>query len=378
MKMSKATLLIFSLIVLTGLSTPSAASLFGLFGKKQPVQEQAPQFIIHDEDSFKANTSPYHEIPFNDPKFEYDILLPKDWTIERIAKATPSTDQSIPEDITRFKSPMLGTAQAVMTIQAMRLDHEISVENWLKNYIYTNGYTLQDKINSLGNKKAGTSYISVFETKGTYTYTVAQINGNIIMIARFEVPLALKEPLAFLQKRTIDSFRLIMPVEESVEPKETFRLADALKISYPKSWQLRYPDLKDEHNMSVQIYNETQDQKVEGMIRFVAVSRGPQTNLAKETEGLKKYFGDFMGLEFKKMISSDKAPAYSRFLFSRYETYLVGSKKINAADRELRLAVLGDKDWYIFAFLLTPTESDNLYAWARNTETFDLIVKDFR
>src|SRR3972149_7827325 len=145
MKISKIQLLIFSLIVLA----LGGGALFWLKGA--PPRQQAQQFHIHDEASFNAGAKTFHETPFNDYKLEFDILLPQDWAVERLAKTSfPAAGQNIPEDVIRFKSPMIGTEQAVITIQSMRLDHEISAENWLKNYAYMNNYSVQEKVKTLG------------------------------------------------------------------------------------------------------------------------------------------------------------------------------------------------------------------------------------
>jgi hypothetical protein len=373
MKFSRNQIITFSLIALAII----AGALFWLNRDKAP--QQAQQFYIHDEESFKANTKSYHEIPFNDPKFEFDIQLPKDWTTERLTKGDAlAPNQAIPENITRYKSPMIGTAQAFVTIQAMHLDREISAENWLKNYALTNSYSIQEKITSLGSKRAGVAYISTFETTSSYTYTVVQINGSALMLARFEIPLWLKDTLSFMQKRTIDSFRMLLTTDAPVEAQKPFALGDAAGFSYPESWMLRYSELDNPNNLSAQIYNETSAKKISGLISFMAIRRSPSTSLEGEIKNLKNYFETSVDIKFKKMLSSDKAPASSRFLFSRYETYLTGSIKGNTADRELRLAALGDKDWYIFVFLLTPPEADNLYTWASNVATFDLIVRSLR
>jgi len=362
------------LIILAAAPQTASASLFGLG------RTSGQQYFIHDEESFRANTKTFHQIPFNTRKLEFEILLPKDWTSDPLTRVRDRTlKQDIPQSIARFKSPMIGTSQAVVTIQYRYLTQEISAENWLKNYAITNGYALEEQVTSLGGRKAGMSYISVFEVNSTYTYTAAQINGDIVALASFEIPLFLKESLGFLQKRTADSFRLLMPSDDPIEKQKEYALPDALHFIYPESWIVRYPDFNDGNNiLSVQLHNEPQAEKVDGMIRFVAVRRRSQTSLAQEMTGLKNYLNSFLGIELKKLVSSDKAPAYKRFLFSRHEVYQVGSKKKNSDDGELRLVVLGDPEWYIIVFLMTPSKTGNFYAWAHNTQAFDLIVKNLR
>ncbi len=383
MKLLKISLFICTMALTANLCAPGTAwaLLDNLLGKKpQQAAPQAQQYSIHDEETFKAVAKSFHRIPFNDPKLEFDILLPKDWTSEQTAQIESSQDlgQKILRDIARFKSPMIGTAQAIVSIQSVHLEREISAENWLKNYILANGYTLQGEISTLSDKRASVSFVAAIEDKSTYDYMTVQINGNIAVLVRFESPLWLKDPLEFLRKATIDSFRFILATDDPVESLKTFSFMDALKVIYPESWSLNYPDVRNPRNMSMQLHSETKGSRIDGLIRFVVVKRDRQTSLKKETEKLKKYFNDFLKIEVKKLVSSNSAPAYNRFLFSRYEIYQVSPLKEDASDQELRLVVLGDKNWYIFMFLLSPSEKENLYTWACNTRAFDVIVKKLK
>jgi len=116
-----------------------------------------------------------------------------------------------------------------------------------------------------------------------------------------------------------------------------------------------------------------------GLTRIVVVKRIPGTSLKKEAADIKNFVEGVLGLELKNLVPFDKPPVFSkRFLFSRYEVYQVVSKKGNAMSQELRFVALGDKNWYVFALLLTPSDNENFYAWAVNTKDFDMIVKDFR
>ncbi len=368
-----------ALAALLLVAAPPAHALFGIGGKQ--AAPAAQQYYIHDDASFKANTKPFHEIPFSDPKFEYDIQLPNDWTVQQQTANTPPPDasQTVPTPISLFKSPMLGTLQAQVSVQAARLAYEISIENWLKSYMGTNGWAPLEKIAVDGTgKRASASFISVDGLQSNFTRISAQLNGDVVMITRFDAPLSLKDPLSYLQQATVDSFRLIMPTDDTVEPHKTFVLGDALKFAYPQSWELRYPDTKDPNNMSVQIYNKGLGGRIDGVIRLTAVHRGAQTSLSKEMENLRKYFDETLGIAFKSLVSSDKAPAFNRFVFSRYEVYEAVSKKNTGAANEVRVAVLGDKDWYISVFMLSPAQRDNLLTWARDVETFDQIVKKLR
>ena len=307
-------------------------------------------------------------------------MLPKDWTYEQTAQVHDAygLSRELMGALARFKSPVIETMQAIVTVQSIKLTREVSAENWLKNFLFTTGCDLQDTVVPVDVKKAGANCISTVGGTSLYIYMTVQINGNNAVVVRFESPLAIKDPLAFVRKRICNSFRFILETDNPIETQKSFNFADALKFSYPESLLINHVDVKDTRHMSMQLYNQNKGNRVDGLIRFQVIKRSTDTSLKKETDDLKKFIDGFLGIDFKKLVSSDKAPVSNRFIFSRYEIYQVSSKKENTIDQELRLVVLGDQNWYILVFLLTPTANVDFNTWAVNLQDFDMIVKDFR
>jgi hypothetical protein len=131
--------------------------------------------------------------------------------------------------------------------------------------------------------------------------------------------------------------------------------------------------------LSVLLETKNAADAVEGFIRILAVRRSPDTNLAAEIEEQKKHFSDFMGINIKSMTSSVKPNlSTDRFIFSRYETYAASYAKEGSLDPEIHFVVLGSKDWYIFIYLITPREQENLNAWGRNVRTLELLLESIR
>ena len=372
--------ILLAIVVLLAAAMPAyALDIGGLFGKGNAPGQKNP-YAVADEQGFLAVTAVQSMRPFNKPSLEFEIRLPANWEKQDFSnEPAPDLGQKILGGIGSFQSPLVGTSHIKVFIQARQLEHEISARNWLKNYILSSGYALQEDVVEESNRRALGSYNFVNETGVYYNHMAAQINGNLVVTARIEVPLALKNGMGLFIKRAIDSFRLIYPEEKSVEQQKVFTLVDAMKFNYPESWEANFPDFKDVNRLSVQIQNKNSAGSLEGHMRFLAVRRTPETSLKKEIALLKKYMEGDLSLQFKQMRSSVKAKISSgRFLFSRLEIYSVAQKDKNIAAQELHLAVLGDKEWYAFIFLLTPAENTDLYTWARNIQSFDLALKSVR
>lgn len=376
MKKTRAIFLVIALVAVTGLVSVAHAR-----AKQQAASaSQQQNFFIHDEASFLANSKVFHAIPFNDPKFEFDVRLPKDWTVDMLAKDREEiVDQRLLSDVARFKSPRYGTAQITLKIQFVQLQHDISPENWLKKYAVSNGYMQEEPIASAGKKRASMGYISVFENINTYASVLTQINGGVLMLVSAEIPLYLRETLGFVQKSIVDSFRMIISEEKLAESLQTFSLADALKFSYPTSWQINHSDFRNTNSVAVQLHNEPVPDQLNGIVRMTAIHRATDTNLVEEMGKLRdEYFGETLKLSIDKMVSSQDNKSSDRFLFSRREVYLVTAKAASSRTQELHLVVLGDRRWYVIAFLLTPAETDSLSIWAQNIESFDTMVRTIR
>jgi hypothetical protein len=384
---------VLGFIAAAAFATGSArASVLGdLFAKKQSGIPYSQVYPIQNEDDFQANAKARHGLPYDDPQLEYEIMIPKDWVSEETPQMTDANGPSrqLMGDIARYRSPVISTMQAILTIQSVKLDHEISAESWLKNYILSNKYNLQEAVVPVNDRKAGANFIATgLDGSSSYIYITVQFNGNNAVIVRLESPLALKGVLDFARNRIVDSFRFILETDHPIEGLKSFSFSNALRFRYPQSLTLNHVDVGDTRHMSMQLYNIAMQgmvnsrrqsvAQIQGYFRFIVVKRTPETNLKKETDDIKSFIDKYLSLEFKKLVESKKAPVSKRFIFSRYEVYQVSQKKGNTVPQELKFVALGDKNWYVFGVLLSPSENENPDAWAIDNQDFNMMLRDFR
>ena len=362
-----------------------AHAFLGLFNNNQERVDETPTTLtenIKDEAGFKKNTKMFADIPYNDTTMEYEIYLPSDWedmsASTEIGDDSADLNQKLLGKIGNYQGPIIGPSRPAVSIFAVELQHEITAKDWIENYILNTGAALSAPPNSQSSKSANASYVSFSGLLASDIYTKTLIYGNIAILVQASIPLSQKEGLSFLQHRIVESFKLRTPKEGSIEPSKSFTITDALKFSYPDSWQVAYPDFKDSLRLSMQLQNRNAADKIDGVIQFMAVARGPETNIKLEIQRLKDQLASAYKLNIKEMTSSTAAAVYSRFIFARQEVYAVGFSKDGPAEKELWLTALGDKDWYIFIYLITPSRANSLYTWARNTRAFDLIMQSLK
>lgn len=358
------------------------AGIGSLFGDDKKAEEKKgpPQHPIHDEATFEQLTTVHTVMPFKRADLYFTMNLPKDWQTDMLPDDKATLSGRIIGDIARFSSPMIGTKRIRASVHGAYVEHEISAANWLRNYILTSGFApegevIQDPKNP---RRASIFFVNLDGGESFFNYITAQLSGNIMMMARVQVPQSLREYAKFLQKRTVDSFGLTYPKDGPIEPQRVLMMMDAAKMSLPESWETAAQNFKDMNRLSVQLHNKNAMGGIDGFIQILAVRRHRATSLMNEVEELKKLLDTQFSLDVSEMASSGKSVASERFLFNRYEVYNVESRRRNQSKQDLHLVALGDKEWYVFIFLLTMREQDRLYGWARNVQTLEEIVRSIR
>ncbi len=373
------------------------AGLFNtVLGRKKIEEKKIDPDFPRNATEFKKETIPYHNIPFNNPKYEFSIRIPKTWNAEAIISSKSNSNnafnnlgQDIPYDIAIFRSPELKAYVTEIKIQAINLKHEISTENWLKKYVISSNYTTKKDVKTSKDKrKSKISFTHIIDGQDTYTTITAERNKDIILLLRLDTPVTIKKYTHPTDKLITESFGLTLKIDSPVEKQIVLPMGRSIKLTYPASWEDYNSNLKNVNATFVQInnYSKTTSNKrrygdtslVDGIIKVYAIKRREGITLEKITEKLKKEIKKSLEIKVKSLKSSKTAAAHKRFIFSRIETYKTLNLNKNKQNRDLHLAILGDKYWYIVAYLYTPNEDNDFYSWARNTESFRQIVKNLR
>lgn len=362
-------------------ASPPAKAFLGLGGGQQQQQvQQAPVYKIHDEETFKQGTKNFHLLPYGDINLEFEISLPSDWAVEpNPHKSAPDFGKKLIAHVASFSNAPSESVRLHVTVEALQLDHEIDATSWLAQYLFKAGFT-PEETTTVDVRRASATYVLARPNGASFqTYIAAQISGNLVVLARFEMPLAYKDYMGFLQKRAIDSFRLTYLQETPIEQHKAFTLVDAVKLNYPESWTVAGSDLTDITKLSMQLHNRNAAGVLEGLIRIYAARRSNETDFTTETARTRDFFSKDMNIEFLKLEKSENYKANSpRFRFGRLEDYRIKFKKGQTQEQEFRLLVLADPDWYIFLTMITPRKDYDLYTWARHNRTFDLITQSLK
>lgn len=362
-----AALLAGAVVLASGMPIP------GLGGESAHSIDQYP---IRDEASFVALAENYHVDPPAAPSLAFDIKLPRGWTVDSAAsEIAPDFSRSIIGEIAHIRSPYYGIYRPEVVVQTVELQHDIEAGPWLRHYLLANSYILQGDIDALSTYRAQAAYTYIKENTVMLVQIAVAMNGAEAVLARFEMPLAFKDQMGFIQRRAIETFHLSASNERPAEEQKPFTLADTLKFTYPASWRPTQPDLRDIDRLSLQIVNRSPSGIFNGFIQIFVVARTEQTNFPIEAQRLRAFVKDTLLLKVTEMTDTHELRASDKFVFTRDESYRVAStREGNIAPQDLRLAVLGTEDYYVFVLLLSPEASKDLYNWARNQRALALIL----
>lgn len=350
------------------------------FKKKAPPSKEPPAYKINTDEAFKAQSRTRRIRPKGEPALEIEVTIPTTWSVTEIEPDnTSGMGKQVLTTFVSIQSEMISVHQMNMTIASQPLQKDISAEDWLKHFILSNGYSLEKEVLAEGPLKASAAYSSIDQQEDIFTYASAQINGGFLVLTRASLPRKLKSYMRYIQPKVVDSLEFLSPISTPIEPQKSYSLINVIRFLYPESWNVLGMDLDILSRPSVELQTKGFGGTIDGFIRIQAVKRESGTNLLNEIELLKKHFSDYLGIEVKSMNKSISiSGVHNRFIFSRLETYKAAYKKDNHIDPEVTLAVLGDQEWYILAYMISPRGQDNLVVAAQDARALDLLLKSIR
>jgi hypothetical protein len=350
------------------------------------------RFNTLDDKTFLDSTTEYREKPYNDKFLEYSIRVPKDWRKSAQVWGMQGKAEEKKKDFTgsvslnrrvlgkvgRFFGPTRIGALSHIEISASVLDYEMTARNWFLSTILSSGYTIQG-VEELSDRRVEAMYTLFEEDTSFIVRIVAEINGPRIVVVAFYTPESHWEEEKALQEKVLASFKLLNPEKGRIESTRTYAFLDLARFDYPISWKLLAPNIYSVDSMDVRLINEHEDGTLDGEIEVHLISTELETTLAQEVEDVREDMKD-SGLEIGDLIETVDKYKFNDFLYySRVEVYQApASKKSKVKDHELWLAILAEDRYYYILTMLTPDRNLDFYNWARNSESFKVILESLR
>jgi len=339
---------VIGFVLVGGINTAHAQKII------QTMKKPMPELPVIDEEKFNNSSTLHNYVPFNDENLSYSVRLPKNWS-----------------------------KRDTFTIKAVEIDYKLTAEQWMMLYMLENGYALQG-VRTISDSRVEVLYV-LLDRNITYVVSaVAQLNGNRMIFAQYAVPsIAWKEESGTSQK-VIQSFALNNIDDGFVEPMVPYQFLDIAQVQYPDSWELKAKPLRNMDRMSISLFNVqaknefTSKKILKGQMEAHLFSEyvveedidDEVANFLQEASVNQLLIDD----EIEEI--TDLRPKEEGFEVIQIKSFNAIDKAQSASNYEYWLAVLYSGEYYYFLSLLTPSRDNNYYDWARNTQTFRVLVEN--
>jgi len=346
-----------------------------LFNKEMPQYKEIPQ------DEFIASTYQQNDIPFGDKSLAYNIRLPNGWKEpdDRSISNYNLSTHLLGEIAEFYSPPRLESVRSRFQIKALRLEFELTAEQWLLQHILGNGYTLEG-LQYYNENKVGSLYIFLKDGETFVTRSIAQINGKRMVLAQYVVPASEWNAEASIIAQSLDTFELLNPDDSQIETMHEHMFLDIAKFSYPASWRLDTQPIRSVDRISATIsnLNKSQTSILDGQIHVNLVSAYVAEDLELELNNVKLDYRN-RGLVIGDLIDTNEDFDFQEDIeFGFIDIHEATDTQNKSMDYEVWIGVVALDNFYGFITLMTPARDDEFFTWSRNVSAFESMVSSLQ
>jgi hypothetical protein len=345
-----------------------------------------PDIKFFPQAEFEAATELHEGMPGGDVALSYKFRLPVGWESmgDSGAVGRYQISNKVLGEILRFYGPPVIDTRSYFSLQAINLEYKLTAQQWLLQFLLSNGYTIQG-INEIDENRAEALYVKVEDSVTYVIRAVAQINGKRIVVAQYFMPADNWDDEKQMQAQVISTFSLTHPIVEPVEEMRKYHFLDIAQFQYPASWEIKYSPLTNIERMHFDLLNVASELEAEknnkktlnGRIQVDIASYEAVSSVEDELDALKSSLSK-IGLVIGEKID---APVNLKFAdgvrFVNSSVYNAVDSDSNMLRYEYWITTVEAGDYYYFINLVTPSRDEEFFVWARNTETYKIILELF-
>lgn len=338
---------------------------------------------------FEESTQVISEKPLGDKYLAYSVRLPKDWIqLKSEGEAVTELSSKLLGDLAKYVSPPKPDIRNMFRVRALRMEHAMSAENWMMNFVLSNGYALEG-MKVFSERRVDAQYVVLKDASVHVVRAVAEISGPRMVLAEYSVPSSLWEQERDLQIWGVSSFKLLEKDKRDIEKLENFSFLDIAKFSFPKSWILNAPSIQSVERIDTAIinlrgkgdstlYDAGEKPKLDGRIDVSLVAKSLDAPVAGEVKRIRSDLeskGLYLGKLLEKKSGWKTDPSVMK---TWIDVYQGNGKEGKYAGYEVWVAVMELPGQYYYVRLLTLGRNDDFYVWARNIKAFETVVTTLR
>ena len=346
-----------------------------------------PEMKLMPEAEFKQKTILHEGIAAGDKALTYSFRLPPDWRGSMdMAVGNYEVSSKVLGEVLRFYGPPIIDSRSYFSLQALTLDYEMTAYQWLLQHLVSNGFTIQG-ISEINPNRAEALYVRVEDSFTYVIRTVAMASGKRIIMAEYSLPADNWEQEKQMQAQVMKTFDLANVVKEPIEELKKYHFFDIAEFQYPSSWEMRTTPQVSIDRMKFELRNvlsatqpdQTIVRRLNGRIQVEALSYDVVKSVAQEGDRLKEDLRQSSGL-----IVGDKIETLTDVKFDKtikpvnVDIYSASDGQNKILKYEYWVTTIELGDYFYFITLVTPARDEEYFIWARNSETYKLILQLFK
>ncbi len=375
LKKSFVLLLVILFAVVGFDSLATAQNLHDDFTKPMPDLKSISQ------EEFNKSSVLHEVLPSGFESLSYKLKLPKKWTRKDTSIGNlASLSSGFLSDIDRYFGPPNIQGRSYFSVQAEKIEHKMTAEQWLILYMVENGYTIEG-FEVHNDNRAEVLFVSIDNDVTYIVNAVVQLTGDKAIFAQLFIPSKEWKQQASTARLITGSFELDSIEDEQIEQFDVFHFLDIAEIAYPESWKLVAKPLKSVDEMEVSLLsvgakNQFSSKNIlKGKIDVALASDYVIDDLE---EAIKQHLKD---KSVEHLLIQDAFEEHEDFTVNenirveQIKTYSAVDRSKSSIDYEYWLGVFSYDEYYYLISLLTPSRTANFPDWVRNTQTFRSVVQ---
>lgn len=345
---------------------------------KELFDKEMPKYEVIPDEKFREQTFLQTDIPYGDKALAYKIRLPKEWKapLDKNSSNYNLSNYLLGEVAAFYSPPRLESRRSKFEILALKLDYEITAEQWFLQYILSNGYTLEG-LKYYNKDKVGALHVFLNDGETYVARSIAQINGKRMILANYIIPAAEWGKEAAITGQSMDTFELMNPDDSMIETMNEHMFLDIAKFQYPASWKIQTSPIRTIERIGAKINNfhEGETNILDGQIEINLASTYVVTNLEEEHNNLK------VELRRRGILINDLVETIEDFDFGGsidfgfIDVYQANDTNNKSMQYEVWIGTLAVQSYYGFITLLTPARDSEFFTWSRNVSAFEAILR---
>jgi hypothetical protein len=204
----------------------------------------------------KEKTQLTQQVPFGDKELEFRIRLPRNWVMSEFARygTQGKENYAVLTNIARYFGPAIEDARPYVWVEVEHLPKYITAETWARSYMIKRGFS-PEALEIDSDTRVEALYVEIRDLQSYAVHSAFQIEGDKMLLVEYGVPIHSYDDYKDMMGLTLNSFKLVRPIDRKIEEIKDYRLLNVIKFKHYASWQVKNEYTESTLKPSVELQN---------------------------------------------------------------------------------------------------------------------------